>query len=328
MKPNIVIVGTGGTLASVAPKRDAAHYSQAEASVDALVKRLPELDDIAHIQTEQLVQINSENMTEAVWFKLAKRVQQLVNQDDIDGIVITHGTDTMEETAYFLNLVIHTQKPITITGAMRPLNALSADGLRNLYQAVLVAAQKVSSGRGVLVVLNDVIHQARDVTKVNINSIAAFDSPNYGKVGHIHNGEVYFYRNVDRVYTDRSEFHIDQISALPKVYILYGAVGNDRTLVDACVQNGAKGIISAGLGMGYQPELANQALIDATHKGVVVVRCSRVKSGIVTPEKSVDEPHGFVAAGSLSPQKARILLALALTKTSDPKTIQAMFDRY
>lgn len=327
-KKTIVIIGTGGTLASIATTRDAAHYGQAETSIDTLVQKLPEINQLATVKTEQLVQINSENMTESIWLQLAHRVKVLTSKDDVDAIVISHGTDTMEETAYFLNLVMPTKKPIILTGAMRPSNSLSADGLRNLYQAIVVGLSDQSTSRGVLLVLNDVIHQARDATKININSVGAFDSPNYGKVGHIHDGLVFFYRDVSRLHTYQSAFDIDNITALPCVNIIYGAVGNDRLLVDACINAKVQGIVSAGVGMGYQPSITNQALIDARKAGISVVRCTRVKSGIVTMEKHIDEPNGFIPSGSLNPQKARILLAVALSKTNDLAALRQIFNTY
>ncbi len=327
-KPTIMILATGGTVASLTSACGSAHYSSAETSIETMVSKIPELNHIATIKTEQVAQINSENMTEEIWFTLARRIQHFLDSDDIDGIVVTHGTDTMEETAYFLNLVINTKKPLVLTGAMRPFNALSADGFRNLYQSVLLAASAEAHKKGVLVLLNDMIHSARDITKINSTFVNSFQSPNSGRIGHIHDAAVYFYRQPDEIHTWQSQFHIDQLTKLAKVAIIYGHVGIQRTLVDACVAQSFQGIVSAGLGMGYQPEEVHQALIEASQAGLIVVRCSRVQSGFVSAEEKIDQPHGFITSGSLNPQKSRILLALSLMQCSSVEEIQQIFNSY
>ena len=327
-KNHIKILGTGGTLASVASSRLDSDYDTAAIGVDALLKDLPELKNIADISSEQVVQINSENMTEAIWLQLAKRVQASVDDPAIDGIVITHGTDTMEETAYFLNLVIHTKKPIVLTGAMRPANAVSADGLKNLYNAVVLAANSESIGKGVLVTLNDVIHHARDVTKTNVSTVDAFESPELGILGYVNDDSIHYYRQVVRKHTYQSEFSIKSIIELPKVHIVYGYVGNNAAMVNACVADGAQGIISAGVGRGYQPIETSNALIAARQKGIMIVRCSRVRNGITPREAQLDDKYDYIVSNMLNPQKARILLALALTKTSNTADIQTMFEEY
>ncbi len=326
--PKIKILGTGGTLASVASSRLNSDYDSAAIGVDALLKDLPELKNIATLDSEQVVQINSENMTESIWIKLAKRVQECADDDSVDGIVITHGTDTMEETAYFLNLVIHTLKPIVLTGAMRPVNAVSADGLKNLYNAVVLAANLESTNKGVLVTLNDVIHHARDVTKINVSTVDAFESPELGILGYISDNSIHYYRQVTKRHTHQTEFCIKDISKLSKVHIVYGYVGNNAAMVNACVADGAEGIISAGVGRGYQPIETSEALIAARQKGVMIVRCSRVRNGITPREENLDDKYDYVVSTMLNPQKARILLALALLRTRDSKTIQKMFQDY
>lgn len=327
-KSNIIVLGTGGTLASIASDRLSSKYDTAAIPVEALLADLPELMNIATISSEQVAQINSENMTEAVWLTLAKRTQALANSDDIDGIVITHGTDTMEETAFFLNCVVHTKKPIVFTGAMRPANAVSADGLKNLFNAIVLAASSESYDKGVLVTLNDIIHHSRDVTKTNVNSVDAFKSPELGILGYLHDGEPHYYRSVMKPHTDASEFSVNDIEALPKVHIVYGYVGNNAALVNACVEDNAAGIISAGVGQGYQPEITTNALIEARKNGVIIVRCSRVRNGIISRDPKIDDQHDFVVSHMLSAQKARILLALALTKTNSTDEIQDIFNRY
>lgn len=327
-KPTIAILATGGTLASIAPSRIDAQYDAAAVPIAELVNDLPELQEIAHIEYAQVAQIDSSNMTEDVWLTLAQSVQAQVDQAHIEGVVITHGTDTMEETAYFLNLVINTQKPIILTGAMRPYNAVSADGLRNLYNAVVLAADKKAHKQGVIVALNDVIHQARDVTKMNVNTLDAFKSLELGILGYIHDSQVYFYRQSIMKHTYSSEFTINKINQLPKVHIIYGHVGSNYHLVDACIEDGAKGIISAGVGNGYQSERTTERLIAAQQKGIAIVRCSRVKNGIVSLQDDIVNQPGFVISNMLSPQKARILLAVALVQTSDSKSLQRIFNEY
>ncbi len=328
LKPTIAILGTGGTLASIASSRIDSEYDSAAISIGDLVDDLPELQEIANIEHEQVAQIDSRNMTETVWLKLARRVQAVVDQESVDGVVITHGTDTMEETAYFLNLVIQTQKPIVLTGAMRPYNAVSADGLKNLYNAVVLAANVKARNHGVMMALNDVIHQARDVTKMNVNTLDAFQSLELGILGYIHDSDVYFYRQTIMKHTANSEFSINDINELPKVHIIYGHVGTNYPLVDACIADGAKGIISAGVGNGYQSERTTQRLIAAQQQGISIVRCSRVKNGIVSMQDDVEHQPGFVISNMLNPQKARLLLAIALTQTNDAKVLQRIFNEY
>lgn len=325
---NIKILGTGGTLASVASSPLSSDYDSAAIKVEDLLKDIPGVDKLANLSSEQVVQINSENMTESVWLKLAKRVQHWVDDDSVDGIVITHGTDTMEETAYFLNLVINTKKPIVLTGAMRPANAVSADGLKNLYNAIVLAAHPESFAKGVLVTLNDVIHHARDVTKTNVSTVDAFESPELGILGYVHDDTIHYYREEAQCHTYASEFSIQNLVDLPKVHIIYGYVGSTAAMVKACVADKAKGIISAGVGRGYQSEEVSKALIQAREQGVIIVRCSRVRNGIIPREADLDDKYDYVISNMLNPQKARILLTLALSKYQDTQSIQDIFERY
>jgi len=326
--PNIKILGTGGTLASVASSPLSSDYEAAEIKVEDLLNDIPGVDKLASISSEQVVQINSENMTETIWIKLAKRVQHWANDESVYGIVIPQGTDTMEETAYFLNLVINTKKPIVLTGAMRPANAVSADGLKNLYNAIVLAAAPESKAQGVLVTLNDVIHAARDVTKTNVSTVDAFASPELGILGYVQDNRIHYYRKEMKRHTFASEFNIFDVSELPKVHIIYGYVGCSSAIVNACVADKAKGIISAGVGRGYQPQEVSEALVKAREQGVMVVRCSRVKNGIIPREEHLDDKYDYVISNMLNPQKARILLALALSKYQDSRKIQEVFERY
>lgn len=326
--PNLKIIGTGGTLASIASSPLSSHYDSAAIKVEDLLRDIPGVDKIANLSSEQVVQINSENMTEAIWLQLARRVQYWSDDNSVDGIVITHGTDTMEETAYFLNLVINTKKPIVLTGAMRPANAVSADGLKNLYNAIVLAAHPKSFAKGVLVTLNDVIHHARDVTKNNVSTVDAFQSPELGILGYIQDNGIHYYRQETRAHTYASEFSINQINELPRVHIIYGYVGSTPALVNACIDDDACGIVSAGVGRGYQSIEVSKALIKAREKGIAIVRCSRARNGIIPREANLDDKYGYVVSNMLNPQKARILLSLSLTKYSNPGEIQRIFDSY
>lgn len=328
--PNIKILATGGTIAGAgATSTTTIGYTAAVVPVDALINNVPELKKVANVSGEQIAQIASENMTNKVLLKLGKRINELLASDDVDGIVVTHGTDTIEETAYFLNLVVKSNKPVVIVGAMRPPTAMSADGPINLYNSVILAGSKEAKGKGVLVCLNDAINSAREVTKTNTFMADTFRSPEMGYLGYMQGGKPYFYRESTRKHTTQSEFDITGLMELPRVDIVYGYGNNSRVAVDAFVSAGAKGIIHAGVGDGSLFTETKEGLIDAQKKGVVIVRSSRVGNGIVARngEANDDQLH-FVASDTLNPQKARILLMLALTKTSDPTEIQNIFWEY
>jgi L-asparaginase len=276
------------------------------------------------------MQIASENMNNESWLKLAKRVNAVLARDDVDGIVITHGTDTIEETAYFLNLVTKSRKPVVIVGAMRPSTALSADGPINLYNATLLAGSEEAVGRGVLVALNDQINGARDVTKTNTSTPDTFRSPELGFLGYIQDNRPHFYRQTTRRHTVDTEFDVSALDALPAVDIVYGYANMNRIPIDAFVAAGDQGLVHAGTGDGSIARPAVEpALVEARGKGVIIVRASRVGNGIVARNGEADDDKlDFVVADNLNPQKARILLMLALTKTRDTKEIQRMFYTY
>jgi L-asparaginase len=328
--PHVVIVATGGTIAgSGSSSTTTVGYKSATVPVQALIEAVPELKKIATVRGEQLFQIASQNMTNDHWLKLAKRVNELLQEPDVDGVVITHGTDTLEETAYFLNLVTKSTKPIVIVGAMRPSTALSADGPINLYNATLLAGSKEAVGKGVLVCLNDQINAARDVTKTNTSTADTFKSPELGCLGYIQGNRVVFYRLPARKHTANSEFDLNGVDKLPTVEIAYGFASVSRTAVDALAASGVDGIVYAGVGDGNPSELTEQALADARAKGILIVRSARVGNGIVARNNEVDDDkRDFVASDSLNPQKARILLTVALTKTRDTKEIQRIFYEY
>lgn len=328
--PNVVIIATGSTIAGTgATSTTTVGYTAAKVGIDSLLNAVPEIKKVANVKGEQLFQIASQHITNDHWLKLAKRVNQLLASNDVDGIVITHGTDTLEETAYFLNLVVKSDKPVVLVGSMRPSTAISADGPLNLYNAVVVAGSKQAKGKGVLVCLNDEISSARDVSKTSTMLIETFQTPDLGYLGYIQAGVPHFYRQATRKHTTASEFDVSRLNSLPRVEILYGYANNSRVMLDAAVAAGAKGLVHAGTGNGSLFSEIEQGLIDAQKKGVEIVRSSRTGSGIVARNGEVnDDKLNFVVADNLNPQKARVLLMLALTKTNDPKIIQQAFYEY
>jgi L-asparaginase/glutamin-(asparagin-)ase len=327
---NVSILATGGTIAGTgATSTTTVGYTAATVGVQRLIAAVPELAKVANVSGEQVFQIASENMTNEHWLTLAKRVNVLLAQPNVDGIVITHGTDTMEETAYFLNLVVKSKKPVVLVGAMRPSTAISADGPANLYNAVVVAASPDAHGRGVMVSLNDQIHSARGVSKTNTSTPDAFKTTELGMLGYIQGSKPYFYNASTRKHTTESEFDISNVTALPQVDIFYGYANVGPVALDALVAAGARGIVHAGVGNGSVSSKVMPSLKAARGKGVLVVRSSRVGQGILARNgEANDDELDFVAADTLSPQKARILLMLALTKTTNTKDIQKMFWSY
>ncbi len=328
-KPAIAILATGGTIAGAGDAKTGAKYDPGVVAVDTLLRAVPEINNLATIKGEQVCNIASQAMNNKIWLKLAKRVNALLASDSCDGVVITHGTDTLEETAYFLNLVVHSPKPVVLVGAMRSSTSMSADGPINLYNAVALAADPQARDKGVLVAMNDVIHGARSVTKSNTTNVATFISPDVGVLGYIYYGKPRFYRISSRTHTHQSRFDISQLEDLPQVDVIYGHANQSSQLVQAASAAGAKGIVHAGMGNGNFSPSTQDALAKARKKGVAVVRSSRVGSGCVTLDAEVDDQkYGFVAADNLNAQKSRILLMLALTQTSDPAEIQKIFFAY
>ena len=325
-KPTIYILATGGTIAGSGSGALDTSYTSGTVTVDKLIAAVPDINKIATIKGEQISNIGSQEMNNEVWFKLANRVNELLTSGKADGVVITHGTDTMEETAYFLNLVVKSDKPIVMVGAMRNSGSLSADGPLNIFNAVNVAMNKEAVGKGVMVVMNDEIHAAREVTKTNTTAVDTFKSPNSGKIGTVFYGNIKFYMNPTRKHTVNSAFDITKIKELPRVDIIYSHSNDNPDFVNVAVKNGAKGIINAGMGNGNPFPSALEALGEAVKAGVVVVRDSRVGSGETTLNGEVDDgKYGFLASDNLNAQKARVLLMLALTQTTDKAKIQEFF---
>jgi L-asparaginase len=331
--PRIAVLATGGTIAgSAADAASTAGYQSGVVGVDRLLAAVPALSGVAQIHAEQVAGIDSKDMSLALWTTLAQRVDTLLASDDIDGIVITHGTDTLEETAYLLHLTVKSTKPVVLTAAMRPATALSADGPLNLLNAVTVAASRAAHAQGVLVAFNNRIHGARDVVKTSTFAVDAFQSPEVGALGWVQDGRVEFQRRVVRPHTLATGFAIGPASqtAWPAVEIVASYAGATRVLVDALLQARVRGIVVAGTGNGSIHASLQQALADAVAQGVAVVRASRVGSGHVMHNgAAADDVLGFVSANGLNPYKARVLLMLALAAGSTERSkLQQIFDTF
>jgi len=328
-KPNVVILATGGTIAGAAATGTQAGYTSGAVTIDAMLAAVPGIKDMANVKGEQISNVGSQDMSFDIMLTVAKRINELSPKSDVDGFVITHGTDTMEETAYFLNLVVKTEKPVVMVGSMRPSTAVSADGPLNLFNAVGVAIDPNSRGRGVLVVMNDWIHAAHSLTKTSTTAIQTFMSPLRGVVGVASYGKNDFYNTPVWKHTTKSEFDVAGVSKLPRVDILFACADMSSDLIDASVANGAKGIVIAGVGNGNMNKASLEAAARAAKKGVLVVRSSRVATGSVGRNVEVnDDELGLIASDELNPQKARILLSLALLKTRSKDEIQNLFYTY
>jgi L-asparaginase len=327
--PHVVILATGGTIAGAQPTEGDPGYKSGSLSVESLIAAAPGLDKISRITGEQIASIGSQDMNDEVWLKLARRANELLATPEVDSIVVTHGTDTLEETAFFLNLVIKSDKPVVLVGSMRPATSTSPDGPLNLYNAVAVAADPGAAGLGVMVVSNDDLFAAREIQKTNTTDLQTFISPNRGQLGEAYYGKVWLFNRPINRHTTASEFSLDGVKALPRVDIVYAHENGDGKMVEAAVAAGAKGIVLAGVGDGNATAPMVDALAAAAAKGVVVVRSSRVGSGIVRRNIEVnDDKLGFVASLELNPQKARVLLRLGLLETTSPADIQRIFNEY
>jgi L-asparaginase len=330
--PRVALILTGGTIDSVGVHRlDLAWYIEANKRLGEgeLLAQLPELATIASVREIPFRRLPSQALVDADWLDLVRKIHEIFDQDQADGIVITHGTNTLEETAYFLNLALKTDKPVVLVGSMRPASAISADGYLNVVNAIRVAADPSSRGRGCLVVMNDTVFNGRDVTKTSTYRVEAFRSRDLGPLGFADaDGKVVYYHSPARKHTVETEFDLRSVQSLPRVDIVLSYVGADATMIEAAVKAGAKGIVSAATGAG-RPTPREDAAFDKAYaeSKVVMCLCSRVASGRVVRSPGLAK-RGFVAADNLPPWKARILLALALAKTGDADEIQRMFDTY
>lgn len=329
-KPKIRIIATGGTIAGVSTAATSSAYTAGQVGIETLINAVPEIKDLADVSGEQLCNIGSQDMNDAVWLKLAVRINQLLNEEGYDGVLVTHGTDTMEETAYFLSLTVHSDKPVVLAGAMRPSTAISADGPANLYNGVATLVDPSSKGRGVMVSMNNSLFSAKAVYKGHTTDLDTFQGGVYGAMGYIYNGKPIYVDNVPTYkFGVNSEFTVTADTKLPKVGIVYGYANASPIPMQAFVDAGFDGIVLAGVGDGNFYKDVFDVAVKAQEKGVQIVRSSRVPTGATNQDAEVDDAkYHFVASLNLNPQKARILLMLALTKTHDWQEIQKYFAEY
>jgi len=321
--PKVRLFSTGGTIQGYAANRDDIwQYSAGKITPKQLLENIPEANQIAELSYEVESAVGSGNVDSKIQLKLAKDINAWLARPDTTGAIVTHGTATLEETAYFLNLVIHSDKPVLVVGAMRPFTGISRDGPLNLYNAIRTAITPEAKGKGVMVLLNDEINAARDVTKTNTERVNTFESRDLGPIGFADSDRVVFYRNLLYRHTYKSEFKIDNLNELPKVDIAYGYQEGGREAVDAMIKAGAKGIVLDDGAPGFAA-----AVKEWRAKGIVFVQSDRKGSGrVLEGPRSLD--RGVVTADNLNAQKSRQLLRMALTVTTDPKEIQRIFDSY
>jgi L-asparaginase len=329
-RPRVAMIVTGGTIDSVgSDPLDLAFYTERHNRLgegELLSSLRGQLDDV-DLEEVPFEHKSSSAIGTGDWLRLAHTVDEILAGGRVDGLVVVHGTDTLEETAYFLHLVVRRSRPVVLTGAMRPASGLSSDGPLNLVRAVQVASCRDAGGRGALVVMNDTIFSARDVTKTATFRVQAFGAPDSGPVGYADaDGRIVLYHDDRRSTAEDAPFPIARLDSIPRVDVVVSYVGADGTLIDAAVAAGAGGIVSAGTGSGRPTPAEAEALSRASLCGVLVCQSSRVGSGRVARSPSMRE-KGVVAADNLRPWKAKVLLSLALTATRDPEEIQQLFDR-
>ncbi len=327
-KPKIRIIATGGTIAGSGASAVTSGYTAGQLGVQTLIDAVPQIHEIAQVSGEQLVNIGSQDMTDQVWLQLAKRINRLLCEEGYDGVLVTHGTDTMEETAYFLSLTVKSDKPVVLVGAMRPSTAMSADGPANLYNGIVTAAASESRGHGVMVCMNSQIFDAKSVTKTHTTDVAAFEGV-YGQIGYVYNSKAYYVFEPKYRHTVNSEFSVEGLDELPEVDIVYGYSNASATAIKALAKSKVDGIVLAGVGDGNFHANMFDPAVKARQKGIQIVRASRIPFGPTCENGEVDDSkHHFVAAIDHNPQKARVLLMLALTKTDDWQQIQRWFYEY
>ena len=322
-KPKIVVLATGGTIAGVGEAGKTAGYRPGSLSAEELLAAVPQLTNIAEIEAIQVCNVNSDDITAEVWLTLANTINEMAQDPDIKGFVITHGTDTMEETAYFLNLTVKTDKPVVLTGSMRPATSISADGPMNLYESVTVAASDYAVGKGVLIVFSDRIYAARTAAKTSTYSVMALAAGETGSIGIVRDELVYLYEDPSRKHTTDSEFDISGLTTLPKVSILYFSVDADPDLLRFAAEH-SDGLVIAGAGAG---EFSEKWIEIIRNLSIPVVISSRIDDGVITRDNLLCA--NTVAANNLSPQKAAILLRLALTKgTMSLEQLEELYLQY
>src|SRR6186997_1599068 len=327
--PRVIILATGGTIAGVGASSDRAGYTAGKIPIDDLIGAIPTVKKIATITGEQISSVGSQDMTIDIWKKLAVRINEIIAKKEADGIVITHGTDTQEETAYFLDLVVPSEMPVVLTGSMRSSTAISADGPKNLYDAITVAIDPKSKNRGVLVSFNEGIFDGREVTKLSTTFTNAFGSPNTGPIGHAYDGKVEYYANAVREVNPKSPVEITADTKLPRVDIVYMYADAPPDQIDFLISKKVDGIVIAGVGNGNFNKAYTDAVKRAVSAGIIVCRASRTPSGrVVLHDEINDDELGTIVSDDLTPQKARILLMLGLTRTKDKKQLQDIFFKY
>lgn len=331
-RPRVYVIGTGGSISCIGESRtDLIDYNYADKhlDIDQMLARIPEVQAYAEVRAEQFLNVYGGDVTPAQWLTLARRINAIFRDDsEASGVVVTHGTSTLEETAYFLNLTVKSTRPVVVTGAMRPPTAMSTDADANLYDAIRVAASERACGKGVLVVLNNQILAARDAMKTSTSRLETFRSIELGVLGYADSdGEVVFYRAPLRGHTVDSEFDADRITELARVDLAYAYSGVDGVAIEALVRSGARGIVSVGLGSGSAPRAFLDALEDAHARGVAVVIASQSFNGRVMGKRTFLS-RGFVVADNLAAKKARIMLMLALANDATSGTLQRMLLTY
>lgn len=327
--PRVIILATGGTIAGAGTSSDRAGYTAGKIPIDDLIGSIPTVKKIANITGEQVASVGSQDMTIDIWKKLAVRANEIFAKNEADAIVVTHGTDTQEETGYFLDLLVASEKPVVLTGSMRPATAISADGPKNLYDAITVAINPKSKGRGVLISFNEGIFDAREVMKLSTTKVNAFGSPNSGPIGQVYDGKVEYYSSSMREVNVKTPFAVKPDTQLPRVDIVYMYADASSDMIDMLVSKKVQGIVIAGVGNGNFNKAYMDAVKRAVSAGVVVCRASRTPSGRVVLEDEInDDELGTIVSDDLTPQKARVLLMLGLTKTKDRKALQQYFFQY
>ncbi len=323
-KKTVVVLATGGTIAGKGRKGSQTNYVPGQLSIESIASSVDGIGELADLREIQIANVNSDDITSFDWLELARRINSLSRDPLVDGFVITHGTDTMEETAYFLHLTCHTDKPIVVTGAMRPSTATSADGPMNLYQAVAVASSEKAKGKGVMCVFSDSIYGARDFQKLSTTSVTAFGGRDFGMMGYIIDDEIRFYNQSMRPHTTSSPFFVDSLTTLPKVEIVFFYVDADPVILRTSAER-ADGIVLVGAGNGNYSNAFNDTVGTLS---VPVVRTSRIGNGIIVPDDKFDVYPNVIIGDNLAPTKARILLQLSLTHTTEREMIQEYFSTF
>lgn len=327
--PKVKILATGGTIAGAGAAADQAGYKAGALPIDDLLNAVPQIHKYAQVTGEQISSIGSQDMSIEVWLKLNKRINEIFAKKEADAVVITHGTDTQEETSFFLNLTLRYDNPVVFTGSMRAATAISADGPKNLFDAVVIAASPESKGRGPIVTFSENIFDGRDIVKTNSTHMEPYTAPNAGPIGQIYDAKVFYYQKSIRKSDKDTPFDITGLTKLPRVEIVYMYADANPSMINALVKEKVDGIVIAGVGNGNFNKAYYDAISAAVKAGVVVCRATRCTGGrVVLKDEVNDDELGTIVSDDLNPQKARILLMLGLTKTKDKKQLQDYFFQF